>query len=258
MPAAAKASAAVSRAEIADHIVRRLEQSRDEMRRQFALPGRVPSCLVDDLLPAALAQEIHAAFPPSGRMTFKNSIKERKYVAAQMDEHPPILEEAVYAFQDPRVVTLVGEITGLREIEPDVDLYAGGVSAMPKGNYLKPHLDNSHDKDQQRYRVLNLLYYATPEWQEEYGGSLELWDRGPKGQPRSIPSLFNRLVLMITHRTSWHSVSEVRHEGVRTCVSNYYFSPISPDEADYFHATSFRGRPEEKVKELQAVEVTLE
>ena len=29
---------------------------------------------------------------------------------------------------------------------------------MPKGNYLKPHLDNSHDRDQQRYRILNLLY----------------------------------------------------------------------------------------------------
>jgi len=84
-------------------------------------------------------------------MTFKNAIKERKYVSAQMNEPPPILEEALYAFQDPRVVRLVGEITGLRDLEPDAGLYAGGISAMPKGAYLKPHLGNSHDKDQQRY-----------------------------------------------------------------------------------------------------------
>ena len=32
---------------------------------------------------------------------------------------------------------------------------------MPQGNYLKPHLDNSHDRDRKRYRVLNLLYYVT-------------------------------------------------------------------------------------------------
>jgi hypothetical protein len=27
----------------------------------------------------------------------------------------------------------------------------------------------------------------------------------------------------------------------RCCVSNYYFSTVSPDRDDYFHATSFRG-----------------
>lgn len=183
-------------------------------------------------------------------MTFKNSIKERKYVTAQMDEHPPILEDAVFAFQDPRVVGLISAITGLRQLEPDSDLYAGGISAMPKGSYLKPHLDNSHDKDRKRYRVLNLLYYVTPGRKATYGGNLELWDTGPRGTPRVMPSLFNRLVLMITNKSSWHSVSEVLHDDRRCCVSNYYFSSVSPEDRDYFHATSFRGRPGEKVGDL--------
>lgn len=233
------------RAEIATHVARRLEQSLGRMREEFAAPGRVPSCVIDGVLPEALARDIHERFPPSGRMMFKTSIKERKYVAAQMDAYEPVLEEAVYAFQDPRVVELVTEITGLRAMEADAELYAGGISAMPAGGYLKPHLDNSHDKGRNRYRVLNLLYYVTPDWRPEYGGHLELWDQGPRGAPRVIPSLFNRLVLMATNRTSWHSVSEITHPGVRCCVSNYYFSRRSPDEVDYFHATSFRGRPEE-------------
>ncbi len=181
---------------------------------------------------------------------FKNSIKERKYVSAQMNQHPPLLEEIVFAFQDPRVLRIVGDITGLRGVEPDSNLYAGGISAMPQGNYLKPHLDNSHDRDRKRYRVLNLLYYVTPDWREEYGGNLELWDQGPKGKPRPIPSLFNRLVLMVTNRSSWHSVSEVLHDGSRCCVSNYYFSCSPPEEDAYFHATSFRGRPGDTVGDL--------
>jgi len=180
-------------------------------------------------------------------MMFKNSLKERKYVAAQMDEHDPLLEETVYAFQEPRVLALVSEITGLAALEPDSDLYAGGVSAMPQGAYLKPHLDNSHDKDRARYRALNLLYYVTPDWKAEYGGNLELWDEGPRRPQRTLPALFNRLILMVTNKSSWHSVSEVRHAGVRCCVSNYYFSKVSPDAGDYFHATSFRGRPDERV-----------
>ena len=48
---------------------------------------------------------------------------------------------------------------------------------------------------------------------------------------------------MLTNKGSWHSVNEVRHDGRRCCVSNYYFSRQSPDRDDYFHATSFRGEP---------------
>ena len=45
---------------------------------------------------------------------------------------------------------------------------------------------------------------------------------------------------MATDKHSWHSVNEVAVEGVRCCVSNYYFSRKAPAEQDYFHATSFR------------------
>jgi Rps23 Pro-64 3,4-dihydroxylase Tpa1-like proline 4-hydroxylase len=231
------------RKEIADRIVARLEPAIDEAAAEFRQPGRIRACQIHDLLPEALAREIHARFPASDRMMLKRSIKENKHVAAQMDAYDPLLEEAVYAFQDPRVVELIADITGLSTLEPDVELYAGGISAMSKGAYLRPHLDNSHDKKRERYRVLNLLYYVTPGWQESYGGALQLWDDGPRGAPRTFPSTFNSLVVMLTNKGSWHSVNEVRHEGRRCCVSNYYFSRQSPDESDYFHATSFRGEP---------------
>jgi Rps23 Pro-64 3,4-dihydroxylase Tpa1-like proline 4-hydroxylase len=230
-----------TRGVIADLIVERLILEIDRMRAEFSAPGQISSTFIDDLLPAALTEQIYLKFPSTDRMMLKRSIKEHKHVAAQMDSYDPLLEESVYAFQDPRVVELLANITGLKALEPDAELYAGGISLMAKGGYLRPHLDNSHDGKQARYRVLNLLYYVTPGWREEYGGSLQLWDEGPHTTPRTIPSVFNRLVLMITGRESWHSVNEIRHDGKRCCVSNYYFSTISPDEQDYFHSTTFRG-----------------
>jgi Rps23 Pro-64 3,4-dihydroxylase Tpa1-like proline 4-hydroxylase len=238
---------AIDRFEIAKHVADRLQANLDPMRAAFSTPGRIATCYVDDVLPEPIVKKIFAAFPQSGRMTFKTSIKERKYVAAQMDLYDPILEEAVYAFQQPGIVELLGQITGLDQIEPDSNLYAGGISAMQKGGYLKPHLDNSHDNEKLRFRVLNLLYYVTPDWQEADGGALQLWDDGPGASFREIHSRFNRLVVMITNRSSWHAVSPVRGEGRRCCVSNYYFSPKSPDGQAYFHATSFRGAPGERV-----------
>jgi Rps23 Pro-64 3,4-dihydroxylase Tpa1-like proline 4-hydroxylase len=52
---------------------------------------------------------------------------------------------------------------------------------MTRGHYLNPHIDNSHDKFRADYRVLDLLYYTSPDWQVEFGGSLELWPNGPRG-----------------------------------------------------------------------------
>lgn len=211
------------------------------MREEFAVEGRVPTAVIDDLLPADIARELFERFPTTDKMVLKRSIKESKFVAAQMNEHHPFLEEAVYAFQDTRVVRRIAGITGLQSLEPDSNLYAGGISVMTKGGYLRPHLDNSHDRDQQRYRALNLLYYVTPDWREECGGSLQLWDHGPLKAARTVPSLFNRLVIMVTNRRSWHSVNEIRGEQPRCCISNYYFSSVSPEARGYFHATSFRG-----------------
>jgi Rps23 Pro-64 3,4-dihydroxylase Tpa1-like proline 4-hydroxylase len=240
----------MDRAKIADFVVERLERCKIELRAEFQTPDRIPSFQLKNLLPPELALEVFQRFPTPDKMMLKRSLKEHKHVAAQMDVYDPLLEEAVYAFQDKRIVQLVSEITGIRALEPDVDLYAGGISAMSQGAYLRPHLDNSHDKDRERYRVINLLYYVSPDWQEEYGGCLQLWDDGPRGTPRTIPSFFNSLVVMATNKHSWHSVNEVLHDGTRCCVSNYYFSKLSPADADYFHATSFRGEPGQTAADL--------
>ena len=169
-----------------------------------------------------------------------------------MNNYNPILEEAIYAFQDEKIVSVIKEICGIDTLYPDEHLYAGGISMMGNKQFLNPHLDNSHDKDRKKWRVLNLLYYVTPEWNEHNGGNLELWPNGLEGTQITIHSKFNRLVVMATHDKSWHSVSPIAEdvENVRCCVSNYYFSESPLKNGDNFHVTSFRGRPEHKVTDF--------
>lgn len=235
---------------LADLILPRLVAEKQKMKKEFSVKGRINTCFIDNLLPENIARDIYNAFPSPEEMAIHKSLRENKRIAAQMDLYNPLLEEIVYAFQDPRIVKLVEEITGLKEMVPDELLYAGGISLMSKGNFLNPHLDNSHDNDRESYRVLNLLYYVTPDWQEENGGNLELWDNGVKNSQRTIHSRFNRLVLMVTNKSSYHSVSKVLSDGKRCCVSNYYFSQIPAEPSAYFHVTSFYGRPEEPVKDI--------
>ncbi len=239
-----------NRTEIAEMVVKRLGKAAPKASAEFHLPRTVKSFVVDDLLPAEVAAAIAASFPPVEKMVLKSHLGELKYVGVQMDQYERLLEECIYAFQDARVVEVVSEICGLEGLLPDEHLYAGGISAMVKGHYLNPHLDNSHDFERKRYRALNLLYYTSPGWQLDNGGNLELWDEGPKAKARTIESRFNRLAVMQTDKTSWHSVSPVREDGCRKCVSNYFFTLSPVDGQGDYHVTSFRGRPEEKLKDL--------
>lgn len=240
----------IDRRFLAELILDKLVKERIDLTKEFNKPGQINSCIIDDLLPVDIANEIYSAFPSPEEMTTYKTLRENKRIAAQMDLYNPILEEAVFAFQDERIIDIIGKITGLREMIPDEHLYAGGISLMATGNFLNPHLDNSHDNDRENYRVLNLLYYCTPGWEIQSGGNLELWDNGMYKKQRVIHSKFNRLVIMITNKSSIHSVSKVVEEGKRCCVSNYYFSKRPAEAQEYFHVTSFFGRPEEPIRNL--------
>jgi Rps23 Pro-64 3,4-dihydroxylase Tpa1-like proline 4-hydroxylase len=240
----------LTRESIAREISLRLDAEKDGLAQEWRASAPINHFVLDNLLPEQWTRQIFSAFPNTDEMALKRSLREVKYVAAQMNKYDSLLEESIYAFQAPTIVKLVEEITQLRALEPDEMLYAGGISTMPHGNYLNPHVDNSHDKFRSRYRVLNLLYYVSPDWTEASGCNLELWPQGPKNEPITIVSRFNRLVVMVTHQSSWHSVSRNVSNNSRCCLSNYYFSEVSVEGSEYFHITSFRGRPEQPIRDL--------
>ncbi|HEV7699366.1 MAG TPA: 2OG-Fe(II) oxygenase [Pyrinomonadaceae bacterium] len=240
-----------AREQLVRMIVERLEQDAEAIKADFVDKKGVTArhTAIDDLLPTEMASRIAAAFPASDKMRLLDSFRERKYTSKALDQFDPLIEDITFAFQDKRVIDKVAELTGIRDCIGDPYLYAGGISAMERGHFLNPHIDNSHDGEQKNYRVLNLLYYISSEWRPDNGGNLELWDEDVT-EPIEIPSLFNRLVLMATGDKTWHSVNEVRTDGVRRCISNYYFSPHSPNGYETSHVTYFMARPEQKLRRL--------
>ena len=241
----------MTRDEISELIVLKLMQEKEVLKHDFKSRRKeIGYFFIDDLLPNELALNIYTKFPSTDKAVRKKNLREFKFTAYQMDHYDSLLEELIYAFQDEKVIQLISEICDLEEVYGDENLYAGGLSLMEKDNFLNPHLDNSHDKDRERWRVLNLLYYVTPNWTIENGGNLEVWPNGLKQVQTTIESKFNRLVVMTTHQKSWHSVSKVLKEDIRRCVSNYYFSNTPLLESDTFHVTTFRGRSSEKIKDL--------
>ncbi|MGO4210543.1 hypothetical protein AB4043_06900, partial [Terriglobus sp. YAF25] len=104
----------LNRKQYAALIEKRLREELPRLREDF--PSYVvQSTYIDNLLPEEEAREINAAFPDKSTMMLKKSLRENKYVAAQMDKYAPILEEIIFAFQEPNIVEVVAEITGIQE-----------------------------------------------------------------------------------------------------------------------------------------------
>ncbi|GAA4238217.1 hypothetical protein GCM10022291_27850 [Postechiella marina] len=241
----------VESGEVSELIYNKISENKDALARTYnSSKSSIGYFYIDDLLPKDLALKLSEVFPDKTEMKCLKSIREYKYVSAQMDKHNKLLENVIYAFQDYRIVNLIGNICNINTLFADESLYAGGISLMAKHNFLHPHLDNSHDAKRQRWRVLNLLYYVTPNWELEHGGHLELWPNGLKKEPVEIESKFNRLVVMATHSKSWHSVNKVKVDSSRRCISNYYFNDLPLRASDKFHVTKFRGRPGDTLKNL--------
>jgi Rps23 Pro-64 3,4-dihydroxylase Tpa1-like proline 4-hydroxylase len=177
------------RKHIASLIFKRLTIEKETLKKQFSeTKNQIGYFYIDRLLPLDLVEEIYQNLPKLSDSKLKKNIREYKYVAYQMNKYDPLLEEVIYAFQEDNIVAIIAEICGLQNVVPDKNLYAGGVSLMKKDNYLQPHIDNSHDKDQQLWRVLNLLFYVSPNWKSENGGNLELWSNGLEHAPIEIES----------------------------------------------------------------------
>lgn len=225
----------------------RLRRDENALRQTFAAAQPTRHVVVDDAIPDAIAQEISRRFPQQAQLMRRATLRERKHVGVRVEDYEPLVREALLALLEAPVLAAVGAITGIAGLRADPTLYASGVSVMARGDFLNPHIDNSHDGDNKLFRVLNLLLYVSPAWSAECGGSLELWDPAVR-VATPIEARCGRLVIMQTDRTSWHSVNAVSSERPRQCLSSYFFAPEPADGGRYRHVTTFTGRPEQPLR----------
>lgn len=239
--------------EITNIIVNKLQDNRSFLQDMYFSEAHGTSTkffYIDNLLPNDLTLEIYENFPSEEMFFYRDNFREKKYSFAKINEMSSQLPAIVTdSLQSKEVLKEIELITKTKALQGDQSLYAGGLSRMDKTHFLNPHIDNSHDANRTVYRRFNSLFYVTPDVKEDSGGNLELWCKKVRN-PVKIWSKFNRLVVMETSKDTWHSVDPVVADIKRCCVSNYYFSKSSPAGGDYYHVTSFIGRPGQRFQRL--------
>src|ERR1700742_4869378 len=77
------------------HIAQRLRQEQAALKPIWDSNPNIRYFYIDNVLPEEWASTIRAAYPDPSAMTFKESLRERKYIAAQMNKYNPVLEEII-------------------------------------------------------------------------------------------------------------------------------------------------------------------
>ena len=149
-----------------------------------------------------------------------------------------------------KFVSKLIKITNIQKIFLDKELDGGGLHQIFKNGHLNIHTDfTSHTKKKTWKRVLNILIYLNKSWKKTYNGNLEFWDSDGKKKIKEIFPKFNRCVIFLTNKKSFHGHPKklnCPNNVSRKSVAAYYFVntykklPLSP--------TQYISRPNDNFK----------
>ncbi|MCG6873350.1 MAG: 2OG-Fe(II) oxygenase [Gammaproteobacteria bacterium] len=222
------------------------------LRETFRNAEPTPHLVLDGFLEPAVAERAAEAFPTLAEMDALNDIRQRKAQDPDIGKFHPVFSEIIFGhLHDSRLMDWIEQVSGIRHLLADRQLYASGLAQGGDGSELHVHLDNSSHPVQPWYRRLNLIIYLNRDWTPEKGGQLELWSPDMRKSVQIEP-IFNRALLFATSKTSWHGYRRVNTPDgdSRKSINLYYFSEASPTGQEYYHVTTFRGRPDEPLRRL--------
>lgn len=193
-----------------------------------------PHIVLDNLFADEVLERALAEFPRPQEMGRKfESATEKKLGYWHTNELPPYLWDFLQAMNAPPILDFLERLTGIDGLIPDPYFGGAGPHQILPGGFLKVHVDfNVHPK-LRLDRRLNLLIYLNHDWQEAWGGHLELWDQDVERCCEKILPIFNRTVVFSTTEISYHGHPEPLRcppGKSRKSLSFYYYTNGRPAE----------------------------
>jgi hypothetical protein len=234
---------------IATHVI-------DEVQRHataFAQRDPFRHAVIDDFLRADYAARLLAEFPPfergnarneAGELGNKSTVERIRGLGASY----AALDDLI---RSPPFLELVACITGIPDLLYDPYYFGGGTHENREGQDLDPHVDFNRHPIENWHRRLNLIVYLNHEWDEAWGGSLELHSdpRAADDRITRVAPLFNRAVIFETTEWSWHGFNRIalptdRRDLSRRSIALYFYTrERPPEELADAHSTVYVDRP---------------
>ncbi|MET0251100.1 MAG: 2OG-Fe(II) oxygenase [Novosphingobium sp.] len=227
-----------------------LEQCRQvgsALAERYRANDPFPHIMLEDFLDPDLLRQVVAEFPDSsGESCFLRNQERLKF------QYPPekcrgaATRQLLGELNSQAFLTFLSEMTGIEGLIPDPYFSGAGLHETKRGGHLGIHADFPQHAQMKLLRRLNLLIYLNDDWDEGYGGALELWDKRMRTARHRILPTLGRAVVFTTARDTFHG-----HPDPLTCPENrsrrsiatYYYTANDVPQTRIERTTDFQQRP---------------
>lgn len=210
------------------------EHNWQNLSEEFLYSQPFNHVVIDNFFEETEALNIYNSMPDYDGVDIKyHNLIEIKGAEQSWYKFTPQVYSALHKLCNRSFVDNLRIITNQPELDADYGLHGAGIHILKKDSYLNVHQDYIIHPKLLMKRKLNLIVYMTPNWEESWGGCLELWSNDrTTNQPdkciKKIVPMFNRAVIFDTTQNSWHGVPGPISppDGVyRKSLAMYYLIP---------------------------------
>jgi Rps23 Pro-64 3,4-dihydroxylase Tpa1-like proline 4-hydroxylase/glycosyltransferase involved in cell wall biosynthesis len=200
-----------------------------------------PHIVIDNFLPPSLLNGVIDDFQNYNNWGWDNSDYSKDHQVKKFfspwnndgDTTLPINTKLILNyFNSPDVISMLEKLTGIEGLIADPTLLGGGMHKIESGGKLSIHADSRKHTINGDYRRINLLIYLNKDWNKEWGGSLQLWDKDMTTMVQDIQPIFNRVVIFNTGADTYHGHPHPLNtpNGMsRISLALYYYTKENPD-----------------------------
>jgi len=202
----------------------------DLLHEDYVSAQPFPHIVLDGILPGDLPRRILANFPVAALAS--DTVFNINYGGHFKRQIAPedcnaFVRELFHFFNSRPMLAFLEGLSGITGLLPDPYFEGGGFHEISAGGLLGIHADFRIHERLHLQRRLNLLIYLNENWQDEWNGRLELWDRKMQGCVKAISPLINRCVVFNTDADSYHGHPDplaTPPEVKRRSIALYYYT----------------------------------
>lgn len=219
------------------------------LNETFKHANPYPHVVIDNFLQEDFAEKLYQEFPAvNEKWHFYNNPLEVKYANDDIENMSDTIKNFFYFLNSEVFMKKLRDITGIENLDYDPYLHGAGLHAMPSNGRLHCHLDYEKHPFSGKERRINLIYFMNKDWDEKWGGNLELWDKDMQNKQATISPSFNRAVIFQTNDISWHGIPEVMTnppDVMRKSIACYWVSDLDSKKDSYRLKAKFSKRPQD-------------
>lgn len=225
-------------------------------RVAYAAAQPFPHAVFDEFFDPVMLSTVAEEFPDLSRDPRSKGYDDPnqiKFASKGTEQFPALTSQLMAYLNSAPFLDFLGTLTGIDGLLADPTFEGGGLHEIRRGGFLKVHADFDRHRATGQLRRLNALIYLNRDWEEAYGGQLELWDRDMRRCVQKISPVFNRMVVFTTDDYSYHGHPDplsCPKDRCRRSLALYYYTPALTRADDSRgtssaagHSTLFRDRP---------------